>query len=76
MAKISRITRSSRDGRFISVNIAARERTVPQSSADYVLSGGRGEAAYKLTKIIEGSGKSFSYRSGKIGGITPPKTAS
>jgi hypothetical protein len=46
-------------------HIAARERTVPRSSAAYVYAGGKGEAAYKLIRIIEGHDKRFSERADK-----------
>lgn len=67
MVKTSRTGRRSETGRFLSVSIAARERTVPRSSAEYVFAGGKGEAAYKLTQIIEGSSKRYSHRSSKTG---------
>lgn len=57
--------RSSKTGQFLSVSIAARERVVPRSSAAYVLAGGRGEPAYRLAKIIEGSNGRYSERSCK-----------
>jgi hypothetical protein len=76
MAKNSRSAGRSESGRFEPANIAARERTVPRSSAEYVLAGGKGEAAYKLTKIIEGSGKRWSLRSAKTGAFLPTKAAS
>ena len=67
MGKAKTIGRSSSSGRF-TTNVAARERTVPKSSAAYVYAGGKGEAAYKLSKIIEGSShKRFSRRSAKTG---------
>jgi len=67
MARISGLRRPRDGAPFVSVNVAARERTVPRSSAEYVFAGGKGEAAYKLTKIIEGSGKRWSRRSLKAG---------
>ncbi|HEX2763481.1 MAG TPA: hypothetical protein VHM92_06500 [Allosphingosinicella sp.] len=76
MAKMSAVERRSDTGRFVSVNIAARERTVPRSSAEYVFAGGKGEAAYKLTKIIEGSGTRYSLRSTKTGVFLSSKKAS
>lgn len=57
-----RTNRDSSSGRFVEASIAARERTVPRSSAHYILAGGKGEAAYRLSKIIEGSEKRFSKR--------------
>lgn len=76
MAKSSGVGRRSDTGRFVSVSIAARERTVPLSSAEYVFAGGKGEAAYKLTKIIEGSSKRYSLRSAKGGAFLSSKKAS
>ena len=71
-----RASRQSDSGRFVSVTVAARERTVPRSSAEYVFAGGKGEAAYKLTKIIQGSERRFSRRSAKTGAFIPSKAAS
>lgn len=51
-------------GRF-TAQIAARERTVSKSSAAYVYAGGKGEAAYRLSKVIEGSAKRYSRRGTK-----------
>lgn len=76
MAKISQPAKQIGNGSCGSIAIAVRERTVPRSSADYVFAGGKGEAAYKLTKIIEGSGKRWSQRSLKTGAFLGTKTAS
>jgi hypothetical protein len=65
MAKNDRSAKGSRTGNFVPVHIAARERILPRSSADYVFAAGRGEAAYRLLKIIEGSDKPFSRRKSK-----------
>lgn len=67
MAKARTVGRSAKTGRFGSTQIAARERVVAKSSAAYVYAGGKGEAAYNLSKIIEGSEKRYSHRDGKTG---------
>lgn len=59
--------RDAKSGRFVDVTIAARERVVSRSSAAYVLSGGRGEAAYRLSQIIDGTNGPYSQRSAKTG---------
>ena len=67
MAKARTVGRSAKTGRFGTTQIAARERVVAKSSAAYVYAGGKGEAAYKLSQIIEGSEKRYSRRDGKTG---------
>ncbi len=70
MAKTRSIGRSAKNGRYVST-IAARERGVAKSSAAYVYAGGKGEAAYKLSKIIEGSSERYSRRDAKSGAFVP-----
>ncbi|WP_310474359.1 hypothetical protein [Sandarakinorhabdus sp.] len=54
----------------VTVKVAARERVVSKSSAAYVLSRGKGEAAYRLSRIIDGQAKPYSSRSGGLSKAT------
>ncbi len=62
-----KIGRDGRSGKFVPVGVAARERTLSRSSADYVFAGGKGQAAYALTQIIESAGKRSYGRSMRSG---------
>ena len=55
MGNMSKAGRSSNSGKFVPVGIAARERTLARSSARYIFAGGKGQAAYDLSKIIAGA---------------------
>jgi hypothetical protein len=62
-----KIGRDSPSGKLFPVGVAARERTLSRSSADYVFAGGKGQAAYALTQIIESAGRRYHARSMRSG---------
>ena len=62
MGKRSHSNRNGSSDRGGEIGVASRERVVTRSSAAYVLSGGRGQSAYRLSKVIEGSDRRFSRR--------------